>query len=129
MWKRFITFDEMLDYYTTCEPYQGDLYSWTDFKSKIKGNVKVRLFCDRCLKVLKIFFSYLQITTSPFCKPCNHNLRLLNGFIRYMGSSAFHFCYDGYRLQGTSRRDCLRTSQWSQPVPFCQSRMSMGVKK
>lgn len=41
IWNRFLRPHEIIEYYTTCEPYQGDLYSWSDFKNKIKGNVKV----------------------------------------------------------------------------------------
>lgn len=41
VWNRKIGIEEMLEYYTTCEPYQGNLLTWTDFKSQIYGDVKV----------------------------------------------------------------------------------------
>ncbi|XP_031635123.1 sushi, von Willebrand factor type A, EGF and pentraxin domain-containing protein 1-like isoform X2 [Contarinia nasturtii] len=101
VWNRRISADEMIEFYTTCEPYQGNLFTWTDFKSKIYGAVK--------------------ILKSPFCQRCAHNLMLKNGFIRYLENRAFHYCNDGYKIQGPSIRNCLRTSKWSLPVPYCRS--------
>lgn len=104
IWDRQISSSEMFDYYTTCEPYQGSLYAWTDFKINIKGNVRVK--------------------TSPFCRQCPKNLHLFNGHIRYLSNRAFHYCHEGYRINGPNVRDCLRTSQWSLPVPSCRSKIA-----
>lgn len=41
VWNRTISFSEMIEFYTTCEPYQGNLYAWTDFRHNIEGVVKV----------------------------------------------------------------------------------------
>lgn len=49
IWDRRISADEMFEFYTTCEPYQGNLYTWTDFRTQIFGAVKVgRLFISIC---------------------------------------------------------------------------------
>lgn len=44
IWSRFLEAQEILDYYSSCEPYRGNLYAWTDFKRKVQGNVKVASF-------------------------------------------------------------------------------------
>lgn len=59
---------------------------------------------------------------SPFCRRCPLNLSLRNGHIRYLSNRAFHYCLDGYRMQGPAIRNCLRTSKWSLPVPYCRSK-------
>lgn len=42
IWNRFLSSSEVLEYYSSCEPYHGNLYAWSDFKNHIKGNIKVR---------------------------------------------------------------------------------------
>lgn len=44
VWNHILNAEEIFEYYTTCEPYQGNLYGWTDFKSRIHGAVKVLHF-------------------------------------------------------------------------------------
>lgn len=41
IWNRFLAAQEILDFYTSCEPIQGNLFAWSDFKNHIKGNVQV----------------------------------------------------------------------------------------
>lgn len=41
LWSRTLKAHEIQEYYNTCEPYQGDLYRWSDFKLNIHGKVKV----------------------------------------------------------------------------------------
>lgn len=42
IWNRRISADEMFEYYTTCDvPYQGNIFTWTDFRLQIYGAVKV----------------------------------------------------------------------------------------
>ncbi|KAG4075716.1 hypothetical protein HA402_003541 [Bradysia odoriphaga] len=101
IWNRFLSSSEVLEYYSSCEPYHGNLYAWSDFKNHIKGDIK--------------------IAPSPFCKPCTNNIHISNGFIRNIGNRAFHYCHDGYKLEGPIVRDCLRTSKWSLPIPYCRS--------
>lgn len=42
IWNRTLSDVEVYEMYRTCEPYQGNLYDWTDLKFKVHGNVKVR---------------------------------------------------------------------------------------
>lgn len=42
IWSRRISAEEMFEFYTTCEPYQGTLYTWTDFRAQVYGAVKVK---------------------------------------------------------------------------------------
>lgn len=101
IWDYSIRAQDVYDYFSTCEPYQGNLIPWTDFKSKIKGEVKV--------------------LSSPFCKTCPENISLENGFIRVMDNKAFYICNDGFKLSEPSNvRYCLRTSEWELPAPFCK---------
>lgn len=58
---------------------------------------------------------------SPFCRRCPQNLVLKNGYIRYLSNRAFHYCSKGYKIYGQNIRNCLRTSKWSLPVPYCRS--------
>lgn len=53
MWNRRLNTDEMFEFYTTCEPYQGNLLTWTDIRSHIYGAVKVieRKSFSICAKV------------------------------------------------------------------------------
>lgn len=69
----------------------------------------------------------LQITTSPFCKQCPTTLHVANGYMRYLSNRAHYHCFEGYRLQGPNVRNCLRTSQWSLPVPYCRSKTHLLV--
>lgn len=101
IWNYSIRAQDVSDYFSTCEPYQGSLISWTDFKSKIKGDVRV--------------------LPSPFCKSCPENMSLDNGFIRIMDNKAFYNCNEGFKLSEPSNvRYCLRTSEWELPAPFCK---------
>lgn len=53
IWSRRISAEEMFEFYTTCEPYQGNLYTWTDFRAQIYGAVKVGVN----------FFVFLNVST------------------------------------------------------------------
>jgi sushi, von Willebrand factor type A, EGF and pentraxin domain-containing protein 1 len=102
IWRRAIGANEVQEFYTSCEPYQGNMLTWTDTKINIKGSVKIQ--------------------KSLFCKPCEKNLVLQNGVIDYndQDNYAYHQCEDGYKLEGSHIRNCLRTSQWQLPAPSCK---------
>lgn len=44
IWNRPLNTVEIMEYYTSCEPYLGNLFTWADFKLNIIGSVKVWLF-------------------------------------------------------------------------------------
>lgn len=98
-WNRQLSSSEVNEYYKTCEPYFGSLYSWTDLKFKTVGNIKV-----------------LQ---SEFCKPCDQSLEISNAKIIYGDQTAFVQCVQGFKLQGSPMIQCLRTSQWDSKLPSC----------
>ncbi|XP_062536901.1 sushi, von Willebrand factor type A, EGF and pentraxin domain-containing protein 1-like [Armigeres subalbatus] len=100
MWSRALTGYEMKEYYYSCEPYQGDLVKWTDLKSRIVGSVKV--------------------SRSEFCRECERNLTLPNGYVDYADNRAYLRCEEGYKLHGPSEIVCLRTSCWSDTTSFCK---------
>lgn len=77
------------------------MYSWSDFKSKIRGDVKIK--------------------ASDFCHACSKDLFLLNGNVHIHGNQAYYECKIGYILQGNPIRTCLRTSEWTQDYPYCKS--------
>lgn len=60
-WDRKLNAIEINEYYRTCDPYQGSLYSWTDLKFKTVGSIKIK--------------------QSEFCKPCDKNLTIANADI------------------------------------------------
>ena len=39
-----------------------------------------------------------------------------------VGSSAFYYCFTGYRLIGSSFRTCLSSGNWSGSAPICQGK-------
>jgi Pentaxin family/Sushi repeat (SCR repeat) len=102
IWNHTIDANEVQDYYTSCEPYHGNLITWTDVKINIKGDVKV--------------------LRSQFCKACEKNLVLPNGNIEYNDEDnyAVYRCDVGFKLDGAPVRSCLRTSQWEIPAATCK---------
>ena len=93
--------EEISEYYRTCDPYQGNLYSWTDLKFKTVGTIKV-----------------LQ---TEFCKPCEQNLDVANSMIIYGDQTAFVKCLEGFQLVGSPFIYCLRTSKWElSKIPSCK---------
>lgn len=101
MWDRVLGIQEVQEFYSSCHPYHGNLYSWSDFKTHIKGDVTIQ--------------------ESPFCKPCLKNLHLANGVVNYFANRAIYTCNQGFFLEGLPIRNCLRTAEWQQPEPFCKS--------
>lgn len=100
-WNRQLSPLEIGEYYRTCEVYQGNLYSWTDFKFKTIGDIKVH--------------------KSEFCKACNQNLTIDNGNVVYGDQTAFVKCADGFKIQGSPVLFCLRTSKWDvSKMPSCK---------
>ncbi|CRL07619.1 CLUMA_CG020584, isoform A [Clunio marinus] len=100
-WDRQLNAIEINDYYRTCDPYQGNLFSWTDLKFKTVGEIK--------------------ISQSEFCKPCEQNLTVDNGNVIYGDQTAFVICSEGFRIQGSPVVFCLRTSKWEQSkMPTCK---------
>lgn len=41
LWDRSVTTAQILEFFSSCHPYQGNLVAWTDFKLNIRGSVKV----------------------------------------------------------------------------------------
>uniref|UniRef100_A0A1B0CMR2 Sushi, von Willebrand factor type A, EGF and pentraxin domain-containing protein 1 n=2 Tax=Lutzomyia longipalpis TaxID=7200 RepID=A0A1B0CMR2_LUTLO len=100
VWDRVLELQEVQEFYSSCHPYHGNLYSWSDFKTHIKGDVVIQ--------------------ESPFCKPCPKNLILINGAVNYFANRAIYTCNDGFTLEGgLPIRNCLRTAEWQQPEPSC----------
>lgn len=92
---------EISEYYRTCDPYQGNLYSWTDLKFKTVGTIKIQ--------------------QSEFCKPCDQNLTIDNANIIYGDQTAFVKCSEGFQLVGSPFVFCLRTSKWElAKLPTCK---------
>ena len=70
---------------------------------------------------------------------CGHLFSPANGYVNLAGGTVFgdiamYSCYTGYRLSGTSNRECLYTGSWSGNAPTCnrkslelQSIMHVGV--
>ncbi|XP_055587381.1 sushi, von Willebrand factor type A, EGF and pentraxin domain-containing protein 1-like [Uranotaenia lowii] len=100
LWSRALHAYEVIDFYHSCEPYQGDLIKWTDLKSKVVGNVRIQ--------------------RSEFCRSCERNISLPNGFVEYRENRAYLECEKGYQLNGPSEIICLRTSRWSNSSSFCK---------
>ncbi|XP_055523737.1 sushi, von Willebrand factor type A, EGF and pentraxin domain-containing protein 1-like [Wyeomyia smithii] len=100
VWSRALNGYEVKELYYSCEPYQGDLIKWTDLKFKLVGNVRLQ--------------------KSEFCRVCEKNLTLQNGYIEYYGNRAYLRCDEGYKLHGSPEVNCLRTSRWSETSSFCK---------
>lgn len=99
-WSREISAIEITEYYRTCDPYQGNLYSWTDMKFKTVGAINIR--------------------QSDFCKPCDKNLLIDNADVIYGDQTAFVKCHIGFKLNGNPFVFCLRTSKWElSKLPSC----------
>lgn len=100
-WKRKISAIEINEFFRTCDPYTGNLISWTDLKFKIVGDVK--------------------ILPSEFCKPCERNLLIDNGEVIYGDQTGFLKCDEGFKIQGNPFIFCLRTSKWEiSKMPSCR---------
>lgn len=109
IWNYTLTARDIQEYYMSCEPYFGNLIPWTSFKINIKGDI--------------------QVLSSDFCQACPTGIYLENGYIRILDNKAFYFCNEGYILQGSSPRYCLRTSMWKEPPPFCRAITCESVKE
>lgn len=100
-WNRRLNLNEISEYYRTCDPYQGNLYSWTDLKFKTVGTI--------------------EIHQSEFCKPCIQNLTVDNAAVIYGDQTAFVKCSEGFQMQGNAFIHCLRTSKWElSKLPACK---------
>lgn len=100
-WNRKLNAIEISEYYRTCDPYQGNLYSWTDLKFKTVGDIKIH--------------------QSEFCKPCKQNLTVDNGVVIYGDQTAFVKCSEGFKIEGSPFVFCLRTSKWEvSKMPSCK---------
>lgn len=106
-WSRQLTGAEVYEFYRTCEPYQGNLFAWTDMKFNVHGNIK--------------------ISRSEFCSPCEQNLTLSNGLVIYSENQAYFKCNEGFDLQGSSVIYCLRTSKWESSLPTCKCEFSFEL--
>lgn len=100
-WSRELNAIEIGEYYRTCDPYQGNLYSWTDLKFKTVGSIKIK--------------------QSEFCKPCDQNLTIHNAEVIYGEQTAFVKCSEGFQMTGSPFVFCLRTSKWElSKLPSCK---------
>ncbi|XP_053687129.1 sushi, von Willebrand factor type A, EGF and pentraxin domain-containing protein 1-like [Sabethes cyaneus] len=100
VWSRALSGYEVKELYYSCEPYQGDLIKWTDLKFRLMGNIRLQ--------------------RSEFCRACERNLTLQNGYIEYYENRAYLRCDEGYKLHGALEVVCLRTSRWSKASSFCK---------
>uniref|UniRef100_A0A182NDP0 Sushi, von Willebrand factor type A, EGF and pentraxin domain-containing protein 1 n=1 Tax=Anopheles dirus TaxID=7168 RepID=A0A182NDP0_9DIPT len=100
LWDRPLEPAEVRRYYRTCEAYAGSLIRWADLRLHTVGPVRVR--------------------SSDFCRDCARNHTLPNGAVRYDGPMALFRCNEGYELYGPAFAECLRTSAWTDAVPFCK---------
>ena len=63
----------------------------------------------------------IKIHPSEFCKPCNQNLTVDNGFVIYGDQTAFVKCSEGFKIEGNPFVYCLRTSKWEvSKMPTCK---------
>lgn len=100
-WNRELSAIEISEYYRTCDPYQGNLYSWTDLKFKTVGSIKIH--------------------QTEFCKPCSQNLTIDNADVIYGDQTAFVKCSTGFQMTGNPFVFCLRTSKWElSKMPACK---------
>lgn len=100
-WKRKIDVIEINEYYRTCDPYSGNLFSWTDLKFKTVGDIKIH--------------------QSEFCKPCQQNLTIENGNVIHGDQTGYVKCNEGFKLIGNPLIFCLRTSKWdTSNLPICK---------
>lgn len=100
-WNRELSTIEINEYYRTCDPYQGNLFSWTDLKFKTVGSIKIR--------------------QTEFCLPCSQNLTIDNADVIYGDQTAFVKCSTGFEMIGNPFVFCLRTSKWElSKIPSCK---------
>lgn len=100
IWDRVVHIQEIHEFFSTCEPYHGNMYVWTDFKLKIEGDVRV--------------------LPSPFCKDCPRDISVANGRIEFINNNAIYSCNEGFYVQPMAIRQCLRTAMWQEPAPVCR---------
>lgn len=100
IWDRVVHIEEIHEFFSTCEPYHGSLYVWSDFKLKIEGDVRV--------------------LPSPFCKDCPRDISVANGRIEFINNNAIYSCNEGFFVQPMAIRQCLRTAMWQEPAPVCR---------
>ena len=64
-----------------------------------------------------------KIVTADFCgdpgTPTNGETTVASNSV---GSTAVHFCNEGYILDGVSQRTCLSNRSWSDSLPTCVSK-------
>ncbi|XP_013383226.1 sushi, von Willebrand factor type A, EGF and pentraxin domain-containing protein 1 [Lingula anatina] len=104
IWDKVFTDSEIQGLILTCEPYIGNVKSWPDFLSGLRGKV--------------------QKTNSSFCKDCEIPPFIPNGSVEWTGtatfSSATYSCDVGYELKGTGTRRCQVYSEWDGEAPRCE---------
>lgn len=105
MWDHIIEIHQMHDFYSTCEPYHGNLYVWSDFKTKLEGSIRV--------------------LPSPFCRECPKNITVTNGKINFINNNAIYSCNEGYHIHPMAIRPCLRTAMWQEPAPVCRGKIKI----
>lgn len=107
VWDRMLQLEEIHEFFSTCEPYHGSLYVWTDFKLKIEGDVRV--------------------LSSPFCKECPKDISVANGKIQFINNNAIYQCDEGFYVHPMAIRQCLRTAMWQEPAPVCRGKTRFFV--
>lgn len=69
IWDEFLPAHQIEHMFTTCEPYQGNLYAWSDFKTKIKGSLKVCQYSHLCeLFIIKVPYIFSGILVEVLSK-------------------------------------------------------------
>lgn len=58
IWDRVLTAFEIQEMYLSCEPFQGNLYAWSQFKLKVHGSVQVNQFST----IIDSIIYYILIT-------------------------------------------------------------------
>ncbi|XP_018333054.1 sushi, von Willebrand factor type A, EGF and pentraxin domain-containing protein 1-like [Agrilus planipennis] len=104
-WQKQLFSSEINEIMTSCDKnIYGDLYSWAEMKSSIRGTIKIE--------------------NSTFCSDCPTPPPLLNGVIKIRDNRAFYECNSGFVLSPKTYlggRKCLKPQQWEGKItPTCK---------
>nr|XP_042895666.1 sushi, von Willebrand factor type A, EGF and pentraxin domain-containing protein 1 isoform X2 [Parasteatoda tepidariorum] len=109
IWDYVLSVDDIVALMTRCDKYHGNVRSWADFLSGIRGKV--------------------QQKDSHFCSGCIMPDSPPNGEVSISGMKTdahlTYSCNPGYELTGVSDRRCLASGNWSDGSPHCV-RISCG---
>ncbi|GFR11206.1 sushi, von Willebrand factor type A, EGF and pentraxin domain-containing protein 1 [Trichonephila clavata] len=109
IWDYVMPSDDIAALMTRCDKYHGNVRSWADFLSGIRGRV--------------------QNKDSHFCTGCAIPNLPPNGEVAVNGMKTdahlIYTCNPGYEIKGPSDRRCLASGDWSADEPQC-ARISCG---